>query len=383
MPIIATCPSCGGKLRVPAELAGRKVKCPQCKGTLTVSIAVEPGQPAAPKHDSRTIKSDTAMMPGESWRKGARRDRTRELPEEDEDTPSYPSEFVAPGIRYVTPSSGSRIAAGLGLASLLIGVLSLPLAWVPQVGQLGLAISGFGLFLGLVATVLALVRGGYGLSFSVGGLAVCSLALGLGVVQALGIRILMKGNQEQGLAEQLGKLELPVNNPPVEKAPDKPAAPAVEQLPLHDASKGPIAFGDVRIQVGWVVVSFVKYQDVLEQAQSPDKYLGIQIRIQNVSTVRKVEYGGWAALRLSLSSSATLTDDLGNTYKLKNFGLLCPIVGQIQEPTSIYPGQTVEDLLVFEKPVENVSSLRLELQGSTVGGIGKIQIQIPKSMIHR
>jgi predicted Zn finger-like uncharacterized protein len=37
MPISMTCPKCSGKLRVPDDLAGKKVKCPKCATVLPVA----------------------------------------------------------------------------------------------------------------------------------------------------------------------------------------------------------------------------------------------------------------------------------------------------------------------------------------------------------
>jgi hypothetical protein len=362
---------------VPDELTGRKVKCPQCKGTLTVNVAVEP-EPPSPKAEGRRSRTDTAF----TRRDGARRALERDDDwDDEEDTPEAPSRFVGPGIRYEAPSSGSRVAAGLGLASLLLGVLSLPLAWLPQFGQLGLIISACGLFLAVVAVLIALVRRGSSLAFSIGGLAVCGVALGLAVAQTLGVRILV-GGQEPVAVQLPIPIDLPGITPPVEIPAERPGASAAESIPVYDAGKGPITIGDVRIQVGWVVVNHVNYEEILEKARSQEKYLGIQVRIENGGMTRKIDYKGWASL-VNVFGGATLTDNVGNSYNRKNFGLGTQIVGQVQEATSIYPGKSVEDLLVFETPLDNIQHLQLELPGSTVGVGGKIRIQIPKAMIRR
>ena len=75
-----------------------------------------------------------------------------------------------------------------------------------------------------------------------------------------------------------------------------------------------------------------------------------------------------------------LTDNFKNTYKRVNFGLLAEVKGQIKSE-SIYPGKTVNDLLVFEVPLKNVQYLRLELPAENIGGSGKLRFQIPQSKI--
>jgi Zn-finger nucleic acid-binding protein len=37
MPIVVTCPECGGKLRVGDHLVGKRIKCPKCSGLLMVA----------------------------------------------------------------------------------------------------------------------------------------------------------------------------------------------------------------------------------------------------------------------------------------------------------------------------------------------------------
>jgi predicted Zn finger-like uncharacterized protein len=47
MPFVAECPSCGQKLKVPDNLAGKKVRCSKCANTFVAESASE-GPPAAP-----------------------------------------------------------------------------------------------------------------------------------------------------------------------------------------------------------------------------------------------------------------------------------------------------------------------------------------------
>ena len=89
------------------------------------------------------------------------------------------------------------------------------------------------------------------------------------------------------------------------------------------------------------------------------------------------------ALAGSARSAATLTDNFGNTYKPVRFDLGTQVSGQISAATSVYPGKEVEDLLVFEPPVDNVQFLRLQLPAAAFGGSGELRLQIPKGMIYR
>jgi len=73
MPEIITCPDCGRKLRVPDELVGKKVKCPDCKVKFTGSITTSPngagGKSAPPRK-----KTDDDESPSKSGSKRKKAD---------------------------------------------------------------------------------------------------------------------------------------------------------------------------------------------------------------------------------------------------------------------------------------------------------------------
>jgi hypothetical protein len=57
MPEIISCPDCGRKLRVPDELVGKAVKCPDCKVKFTGGITTAPSKGKAPKSASGSAKA--------------------------------------------------------------------------------------------------------------------------------------------------------------------------------------------------------------------------------------------------------------------------------------------------------------------------------------
>src|SRR5262249_7986249 len=152
------------------------------------------------------------------------------------------------------------------------------------------------------------------------------------------------------------------------------------KLPWYDASKGPLQVGDARVQIGHVLVGPVRMQGILGQEETPDPYLGIQLFIQNGGKTRKIDYPGRS--RRS-PADVRLVDNFGNIYRRRDPDPLSQVLGQVRETKSIHPGERLEDLLVFEKPLPNVQSLRLELPASAVGGSGTFRFQIPKNMIGR
>ena len=77
---------------------------------------------------------------------------------------------------------------------------------------------------------------------------------------------------------------------------------------------------------------------------------------------------------------ATLTDNNGNTYKLITFGF-AQAINNTRDESSIYPQQGFTDLVVFEKPVNGIKWVHLELPAANFGGSGMIRFEIPASRI--
>ena len=131
-----------------------------------------------------------------------------------------------------------------------------------------------------------------------------------------------------------------------------------------DAQK-PVRKGNVQIELTRVLVGKIPLKSVGDQTgQSTDVLCQISLRITNRASASKIDYVGWQGN--SFSSNAKLTDDVGNRYKGINFGFGTEVVGQVKSE-SIYPGKSLEDILVFEAPVDAAKYLNLELPGGNVG----------------
>jgi hypothetical protein len=87
----------------------------------------------------------------------------------------------------------------------------------------------------------------------------------------------------------------------------------------------------------------------------------VRIKIKNPSAGRILEYRPYFE-----SGSYSVEDNFGNNYK--------PVdcsgypVGQIFSKKRIYPGKTVEDLLIFQRPVKNARTLSIRLKERALGG---------------
>jgi hypothetical protein len=51
------------------------------------------------------------------------------------------------------------------------------------------------------------------------------------------------------------------------------------------------------------------------------------------------------------------------------------------DDASIYPGNSFDDLIVFQPPVKNIKWLHLELPTENFGGWGTLRFEIPASRI--
>ena len=94
----------------------------------------------------------------------------------------------------------------------------------------------------------------------------------------------------------------------------------------------------------------------------------VRIRISNLSKTQKVEFTTWRSRGFEFSSGqATLSDNFGNYYKAITFD---STPTYLQDENTIYPGQDISDILVFQKPVSNLKWFHLELPARNFGQSG-------------
>lgn len=92
----------------------------------------------------------------------------------DDRPPSVP--FYSRPVAPVYPPTNS-----LGITSLVLGVVCMPLMCVPGLNVFAIGLGGVGLLLGIAALTLSLVRNGWGIGYSIGGLCANALAILLGL----------------------------------------------------------------------------------------------------------------------------------------------------------------------------------------------------------
>ena len=131
--------------------------------------------------------------------------------------------------------------------------------------------------------------------------------------------------------------------------------------------------GDAVVKVMQVEVGPIQYR-TLEgiQFQSAEKFLKVKISIQNRSKVKKYSY---LSVGLYDGAEDLLHDEYGNEYPIYSTGTVS-IVGQLNY-SDLYPGQSVEDLMVFARPVSSATRLKMRLPGSGVTGGEPLYFQFP------
>ncbi|HUT12317.1 MAG TPA: DUF4339 domain-containing protein [Thermoguttaceae bacterium] len=162
------------------------------------------------------------------------------------------------------------------------------------------------------------------------------------------------------------------------KSETPPAAEPDESKTWRDASQESILRGDVRVKILSAKVGvplFIGNSGNPARPKDPKPYLLIQVQLRNTHPNKKLDYTSWSVSRTDLEPE----DDFGNTYKPKRFAGGAPM-GQLTAE-SIYPDATIEDLLVFEPPIDKIKYLRLELPAEAFGESGTLRFEIPKPWI--
>lgn len=174
----------------------------------------------------------------------------------------------------------------------------------------------------------------------------------------------------------------PTPTPAVEQAqpaPEPNAEPTVDWV----LAETPVKLGDVEVRVASATVGKVALTEFGEEGKkSVDTFLSITLDIKNLSETKKLNYKTWGAGAMFSGPNASLNDNFENHYKAVTFGVTKEISGSVSN-SSVYPGKSITDIIVFEEPIEKAEYLNLELSADQIGGEGVFRIRIPTSMVQR
>ncbi|MDZ7617064.1 MAG: hypothetical protein U1E05_08670 [Patescibacteria group bacterium] len=172
----------------------------------------------------------------------------------------------------------------------------------------------------------------------------------------------------------------PVEPEPVTSPPPPPPPPTASAtiVPYADALRETATIGAVTVRV--VSVELGKPRVVRRNGRigaPAEEHLVIVLELENRDASKKVKYGGWGG-GIHGNRGVNLMDSLQNSYPVKLFSAGI-VEGQLRD-VSLYPGEPLRDVLVFERPAAGVEFLRLSLPGDAVGQEGVARFEIPSRM---
>lgn len=249
-----------------------------------------------------------------------------------------------------------RGASPLGIAALVLGIISCLFCWIPFLGLLVVPLGLIGLLLAFVGLIMAGVSKKTGFVFPISGAVVCLLSVFIAFAITGGL----------AAAFQKALTEGKKTNQETESKSTNQKASEVEEWSKSMTVKQ----GDIEVSVTGPHIGPVQYLDSLNRPQVTDEqYSMIQIFIKNLSTTKKIDFETWRG-------AASLTDNNGNNYKqisiTPNWNLT-----PISDSVSIYPQTEQIDNIAFELPVGNIEWLHLELPAEKFGGNGMLRFEIP------
>lgn len=373
------CPACGKSLKVADDLAGKTGKCPACSERLKIP-------------EPKPVISQSIAAPAPPTRPPVVRAQPRRDP--------LPAPVqVTPTVVAVQVNQPSKASHSLGIASLILGIIAFLICWVPFLGLLGLPLSLLGILLGGTGFLIALFRKGSGIGFPIAGTSL-SLLSAIAVITITGAAASAVNQVGKAIEESSAKANATQQTIVAAAALDQPngamASPVPQNVPEPAAEKtapgeewgdaqNTIQQGDLQLRVTKVSIGQVPLKDSFnDDSKSQDELLMVNLELTNINATKKMDYSAWSGKDISFSRDyATLVDNFGNSYKRINFGFSTNPVGAVERSESIYPNKTVNDVLVFEMPIDTIEYLRLELPAKNFGGTGMLRLEIPKQMISR
>lgn len=136
--------------------------------------------------------------------------------------------------------------------------------------------------------------------------------------------------------------------------------------------------GPIRVSVDKVEIGQPRLQTPTGFARPVNPYLIVRLQVANDGATDSAQYRSWAWMQ-PLAQVAAEGETGGHKIKRFRGG---DIVGQ-QTEAEIAPGESIEEVLVFELPKEVDTALTLTLPGAAVHQSGAFRLVVPASRIVR
>lgn len=366
MSLVTRCPYCRARHTV-AEEEGASFRCPRCRNFFLVETDQEASATASLKSQVRQEpKVPTRPMPAPSMSEApAETLDTLERPPAQETASSSPAASAASAAS--APRSPFRFHP-LAMASLFLAALALIIAPWPGVRYLTIPCA----LLGLAGAIL-LVRHFQGLSIKD---RTWSIVAGIANLLVLAVALIWP--------HWLGMIWLGTVPMPGE---DSPQALRVSMAgergqPLAegewaDASQEAVRQRGVQVRVLGVTQGKTKIGPGKDKI-TKQGWLQIRLSVRNLSIDRRLVYQSWSQASGEPAAAAQLRAD--TSLPLRPWESELFLEGQTAQ-ANLAPGQGLEDLLFFDPPPAEATSLFLELPASAWGGEGTLRFAIPRTMI--
>jgi hypothetical protein len=383
MPLTAECPFCAILIKdVPDEQDGQEMDCPRCGKPFRVA-----GRASSSKNKKTGTSAQTKALKANPYpthkEMDAAKKKAREQKVRDEQEAEHEEPVRKAAPKRSEPEEEEKTSSGLGIPwFVILGVIAF------LSGSIGLAMASFAgmeliavgvTFLGLVLAFLGFFiafRKEEGTLYPLLGVVVCLPALlwsGYCYSQA------PKPEKPRSQAELSKKTIVPLNQRNAALSDEKPTAAQPDEF--VDFTKQGQQQGDLRVAVTSATITKAPLEGPKNKKAPTEKYLVIQLRLSNVGVEKKYDYAGWG--QWGSDHAATLRDTKGKVFKIKRFDASWEIKGQVRS-TAVFPGKSVDDVIVFEAPPlkDLPSRLRLELPAAAFGGTGAMQFEIPGKAIN-
>ncbi len=162
--------------------------------------------------------------------------------------------------------------------------------------------------------------------------------------------------------------------------PTPPVASSGDAVQYFDALSETAAIGPVNVRVVSVQVGKPRVLRRTGRIAIPgEDYLIVTLELLNKDAAKNITYAGWGG-GIYGTGGTNLVDNLQNPYLVKLFS--GGIVEGQHRDVSLFGGEPLRDVLVFERPVEAADYLRLSLPGAALGQEGDVRFKIPLRMFH-
>ncbi len=139
----------------------------------------------------------------------------------------------------------------------------------------------------------------------------------------------------------------------------------------------PVRAGDAIVTLTAVEIRGIPLINIDGSAgESAHRLCEVFLSIHDASATRILHYHTWRGDVLG-NHQGSLGDDAGNYYRQCNFGVGVKLRGQSRQTADVYPGKTVRDVLVFERPVAAAEVLQLRLPGGNIGWNHSLRFRFP------